>query len=159
MLFHPKQEATTSIMTDASDHAVGAVLQQYVNQQWCPITYFSKKLKQSETKYSTYDRELLVIYLAMKHFHRYIEGRTFTVFIDHKPLTNSRQIYSTTDPSFGLYLTIHNEHNSHKWLLKFSCWCAISYYSKCHFCTPSHRLYRDCECTKRWCWVTTVDWL
>ena len=89
LLFHPKQDATTSIMTDASDHAVGAVLQQYVNQQWCPIAYFSKKLKHSETKYSTYDRELLAIYLAIKHFRHFIEGRTFTVFTDHKPLTYS----------------------------------------------------------------------
>ena len=68
LLFHPKLDAITSIMTDASDYAVGAVLQQYVDQQWCPIAYFSKKLKQSETKYSTYDRELLAIYLAIKHF-------------------------------------------------------------------------------------------
>ena len=30
LLFHPKQEAPTSIMTDASSSAVGAVLQQYV---------------------------------------------------------------------------------------------------------------------------------
>ena len=45
LLFHPKQDATTSIMTDASDHAVGAVLQQYVNQQWCPIAYFFKEAK------------------------------------------------------------------------------------------------------------------
>ena len=32
---------------------------------------------------------MLVIYLAIKHFHPFIEGRTFTVFIDHKPLTYS----------------------------------------------------------------------
>ena len=82
-------------MTDASDYAVGAVLQQYVDQQWCPIAYFSKKLKRSETKYSTYDRELLAIYLAIKHFRHFLEGRTFTVFTDHKPLTYS--LSSTTD--------------------------------------------------------------
>ena len=95
LLFHLKQEALTSIMTDASDYAVGAVLQQYVDQQWCPIAYFSKKLKPSETKYSTYDRELLAVYLAIKHFRHFIEGRTFTVFTDHKPLTYS--LSSTSD--------------------------------------------------------------
>ena len=42
LLFYPKQEAPTGIMTDASDHAVGAVLQQYVDQQWCPIAYFQR---------------------------------------------------------------------------------------------------------------------
>ena len=50
LLFHPKQDTPTSIMTDDSDYTVGAVLQQYVDQQWCPIPYFSKKLKHSETK-------------------------------------------------------------------------------------------------------------
>ena len=82
-------------MTDASDHAVGAVLQLYVDQQWCPIAYFSKKLKPSETKYSTYGRELFAIYLAIKYFRHFIEGRTFKVFTDHKPLTYS--LSSTSD--------------------------------------------------------------
>ena len=61
LLFHPKQEAPTSIMTDASSCAVRAVLQQYIDTQWCLIAYFSKKLKPAETKYSTFDRELLAV--------------------------------------------------------------------------------------------------
>ena len=48
LLFHPKQEAPISIMTDTSSSAVGVVLQQYIDHQWCPITYFSKKLKPSD---------------------------------------------------------------------------------------------------------------
>lgn len=55
-------------MTDASDKAVGAVLQQYVDGQWKPVSFFSRKLKPTETRYSTLDRELLAIYLAVKHF-------------------------------------------------------------------------------------------
>ena len=42
LLFHPTPEAPTSLMTDASECAVGAVLQQYVDNQWCPIAYFSR---------------------------------------------------------------------------------------------------------------------
>ena len=57
LLFHPKQDAPTSIMTDASSFAVGAVLQQYIDHHWCPVAYFSKKLKPAEIKYSTFDRE------------------------------------------------------------------------------------------------------
>ena len=87
LLFHLKQDALTSIMTDASSSAVEAVLQQYIDTQWCPIAYFSKKLKPAETKYSTFDRELLAVYLAIKHFHHFIEGRQFSVFTDHKLLT------------------------------------------------------------------------
>ena len=79
----------TSIMTDASSFAVGAVLQQYIKHQWCPIAYFSKKLKPSAIKYSTFDRELLAVYLAIKHFCYFVEGREFQVFTDHKPLMYS----------------------------------------------------------------------
>ena len=87
LLAHPKPEAPTSIITDASDIAVGAVLQQYIGNSWCPIAYFSRKLKPSETRYSTFDRELLAVYLAIKHFRHFVEGRTFHILTDHKPLT------------------------------------------------------------------------
>ena len=71
----------------ASDQAVGAVLQQLVNNTWCPIAYFSKKLRPAETKYSTFDRKLLGVFLAIKHFSYFVEGREFYVLTDHKPLT------------------------------------------------------------------------
>ena len=59
-------------MTDASDVAV---LQQCIHAQWHPIAFFSKKLKRAETRYCTFDHELLAIYLAIKHFCHFIEGR------------------------------------------------------------------------------------
>ena len=74
-------------MTDASSTAVGAVLQQCIDEQWQPLAYFSKALKPSETRYSAFDRELLAIYLAIKHFRYFVEGRQFYVVTDHKPLT------------------------------------------------------------------------
>ena len=37
--------------------------------------------------YSTFDRELLGIYLAIKHFHYAVEGRQFHVLTEHKQLT------------------------------------------------------------------------
>ena len=87
LLAHPKPEAPTIIMTDASDIAVGAVLQQHINGDWHPIAYFSKKLKPAESRYSAFDRELLAVYLAIKHFRHFLEGRPFHVLTDHKPLT------------------------------------------------------------------------
>ena len=74
-------------MTDASDITVGAVLQQEVNNQWHPIAFFSKKLTPAETRYSTFDRELLAICLAVKHFQHFVEGWDFHILTDHKPLT------------------------------------------------------------------------
>ncbi len=93
LLAYPKPDAPTCLMTDASDTAVGAVLQQKGNDVWQPISFFSRKMTPAETRYSTFDRELLAIYLAIKHFRHFLEGRLFYVLTDHKPLTfalNSR---------------------------------------------------------------------
>ncbi len=38
-------------------------------------------------KYSAFDRELLACYLGIRHFRYMLEGRHFTIFTDHKPLT------------------------------------------------------------------------
>ena len=86
LLSHPYTDVPTNIMTDASDTAAGAVLQQHINNEWRPIAFFSKKLKPAEMRYSIFDRELLAIYLAIKHFQHFVEGRQFHVITDHKPL-------------------------------------------------------------------------
>lgn len=87
LLAHPSHKATLAIFTDASDSAAGAVLQQHVNNSWQPLGYFSKKFSDAQKKYSTYDRELLAIYMAMKHFRKTFEGRPLIIYTDHKPLT------------------------------------------------------------------------
>ena len=84
-------------MVDASNIAVGAVLQQLSNNLWEPIAFFSKKLSDVESKYSTFDRELLAIYLSIKHFRYFLEGRDFTIYTDHKPLTKT--IFTKTERS------------------------------------------------------------
>ena len=80
------------MVTDASDRAIGAVLQQHIKGAWCPIT-FSRELSPAETRYSAFDKELLAIYIAIYHFRHYLKGQPFNVLTDHKPLTlavNSR---------------------------------------------------------------------
>lgn len=87
MLAYPVLNAQLALMTDASDTCVGAVLQQSVDgRNWIPLGYYSKKLTDAQKKYSTYDRELLAIYLSVKHFRNQVEGRQFIVYSDHKPL-------------------------------------------------------------------------
>lgn len=87
ILVHPDPKAELAIYTDASNTAIGAVLQQRQNGDWKPLAFFSKKLSPSQQKYSPYDRELLAIYEAIKHFRFMVEARPFTVRTDHKPLT------------------------------------------------------------------------
>ena len=89
LLVHPKPDAAINIMTDASDIAIGAVLQQYLEGKWCPLSYFSRKLSPAEQCYSTFDRELLAVYCAIRHFQHFLEGREFYILTDHKPLTHS----------------------------------------------------------------------
>ncbi|BHF57589.1 hypothetical protein SprV_0100053100 [Sparganum proliferum] len=59
LLTHPAPEAPLSLMVDASTVAVGAVLQQHINDSTRPV----------------------------KHFRHFLERRDFTVFADHEPLT------------------------------------------------------------------------
>eukprot|EP00794_Sanderia_malayensis_P010299 gene10299-biopygen8463 len=87
MLVHPSPTDPYCLMVDASDLAIGGVLQQHIDGQWKPISFFSKRLQPAETKYSTFGRELLAVYLALRHFRHCLEGRPFYILTDHKPLT------------------------------------------------------------------------
>ena len=87
VLAHPQSELELSLAVDASNHHVGRVLQQKCEAGWQPLAFISRKLKAAETKYSTLNRELLACVAAIHHFRCLVEGRAFTVYTDHKPLT------------------------------------------------------------------------
>ena len=87
LLVHPDHSAPLNIACDASDFAVGVVLQQYIDNIWQPLSFFSKKLTPAETRYSALDCELLAVYATIRHFRHNLEGRNFFVNTDHKPLT------------------------------------------------------------------------
>ena len=94
-LAFPSSNLPTQIVVDASDIAIGAVLQQKYEEVWRPIAFFSRKLDATQKKYSTFDRELLSAYKAIRHFHYLIEGVKFTLVTDHKPLISA--FYSRSD--------------------------------------------------------------
>ncbi|CAM1310666.1 Uncharacterised protein r2_g2090 [Pycnogonum litorale] len=77
------------LITDASTVAVGAVVEQVVNGARQPLGFFSRKLRPPEVKYSTFDRELLAVYLAVRHFRHILEGTPFTIRTDHRPLVHA----------------------------------------------------------------------
>ena len=87
LLAHPSPELPLTLMVDASDYAIGASLQQIRDGIPEPLAFFSKSLTNTQRNYSTYDRELLAAYSAVKYFRYMLEGRQFTIFTDHKPLT------------------------------------------------------------------------
>ena len=99
LLTFPTPNAETAIFVDASVSDCGAVLQQRAEKSdaWKPLSFYSHSFFLTQSRYPTFDRELLAIYLAIKHFRYFIEGRTFTVFTDHVPLC--RAIFSRSQNS------------------------------------------------------------
>jgi hypothetical protein len=99
VLAHPSPTADTQLYTDASDFAVGAELRQLqANKEWKPIAFFSKRLSAAEKNYSTFDRELYAMYAAVKYFRHHLDGRVFSIFTDHKPLTHCLPMATDRSP-------------------------------------------------------------
>jgi cleavage and polyadenylation specificity factor subunit 1 len=91
LLAHRDPSAPLALVTDASTAAMGAVLQQRIDNVWQPLAFFSRKLNPAQQKYRAYDRELLAVYEAVKHFRHMLKARHFVIFTDHKPITYSFQ--------------------------------------------------------------------
>jgi len=93
-----------SIITDASDRAISAILVQTdAEDNEHPVAYLSRKLTPTEQNYSTIERELLAIIYGVSKYKHYVFGSPFTIITDHKPLQ---------------YLSRMSEHNSR--LLRYS---------------------------------------
>ncbi len=71
---------------DASAFAIGAVLSQCDDDGcWRPVAFFSGSLLPAEVNYDIYDRELLAIVKAFKHWRHHLLGahHTIEIFTDH----------------------------------------------------------------------------
>lgn len=77
LLAHPDPVAPFRLTTDALNIAVGAELSKYTPHGWRPLVYFSKGLTNTQKKYSAYDKELLGVFLSIKHFRHNLEGKSF----------------------------------------------------------------------------------
>eukprot|EP00731_Ephydatia_muelleri_P025879 Em0017g962a len=89
------QQYFGGVFVDASDLAVGAVLQQHINNSWETLAFFSKKLKCSETKYSAFDWELLALYLGVNHFRHFLEGIDYSAMAASQIVDQEVQSYRT----------------------------------------------------------------
>lgn len=88
----PTEDGEWIVRSDASIQALGAVL---IQRQWNKardakeervIAYYSRKLSGAESRYPTYDRELLAIRESILHWRYYLHGAPFTVYTDHAAL-------------------------------------------------------------------------
>jgi hypothetical protein len=70
-------------------------MQQKSKDHWQPLGFFSRKLTDTESRYSTFDLRLLAAQAAIKHFRHFCEGRLFQLWTDHKPLVTALSCVST----------------------------------------------------------------
>jgi ribonuclease HI len=70
------------IYTDASSKQLGAVITQGNK----PIAFFSRKLTETQQRYSVTEIELLAIVETLKEFKGMLWGQKLKVFTDHKNL-------------------------------------------------------------------------
>ena len=109
LLHHPNPKLPTSITVDASNTGIAGQLEQLHGNIWRPIAFFSRKLSNAEKNYSTFDRELLAAYSTIKHFKYFLDGRSFTLYTDHKPLTSAIQSKSDKSPRQTRHLSFISE--------------------------------------------------
>ena len=70
------------LRTDASGHAIGAVLEQ----DGKPLGFLSQKLSDTEMRYSTYEQELLAVIRALERWRHLLMTSETTVYTDHQAL-------------------------------------------------------------------------
>jgi len=82
LLAYPDFSKPFVIHTDASHYQLGGV----VSQDGKPIAFFSRKLKDAQTRYTTTERELLSIVETLKEYRNILLGHQVIVHTDHKNL-------------------------------------------------------------------------
>jgi hypothetical protein len=73
-------------MRDASDYAVGAVLDQSKDKKHYAISYVRKALIEPQLNYATTEKELLAVVFAIEKFRSYLVGAKVIIYIDHATL-------------------------------------------------------------------------
>lgn len=88
LLVQYSSQMPLGVVCDASPFRVGAVLFHIdpKTKEELPIKFVSSSLSDAERRYSQMEREALAIIFALKKFHKYVYGRKFLLYSDHKPL-------------------------------------------------------------------------
>ncbi|CAG2224863.1 Retrovirus-related Pol polyprotein from transposon 297 [Mytilus edulis] len=86
ILSYPIGDGEFILDTDASGHAIGAVLSQVQDGEEKVIAYASRMLSDTQQKYCTTYRELLAVITFVKYFRHYLLGQQFRIRTDHASL-------------------------------------------------------------------------
>ena len=98
--FDPNRECI--LQTDASGIGVGAILSQKDEQGIeHVISYYSKKLSETQSRYSAVELECFAVVLAIQHFRVYLEGKKFEIITDCSALSWLEKFKTTKRRLFG----------------------------------------------------------
>ena len=90
VLSYPSPNRKFLVYCDASNHSIGAILAQRNEEDTAEhvVQYASEKLSPTQLRWSTTDKEAYAIVRALSRFRQYLLGTKFTLFTDHKPVSN-----------------------------------------------------------------------
>lgn len=74
------------VVTDACNYGLGGVIAHVVNGEERPISFTSFSLNDAQKKYPILHLEALAVVSTVKKFHKFLYGKKFTIYTDHKPL-------------------------------------------------------------------------
>lgn len=81
-------EDHTAVITDASPHGLGAILVQFDEcDKHRVISFGSKSLTDTESRYCQTEKEALAIVWGVERFQYYLLGKTFDIYTDCKALS------------------------------------------------------------------------
>ncbi|GJV99642.1 reverse transcriptase domain-containing protein [Tanacetum coccineum] len=86
VIVSPNWNLSFELMCDASDFAVGAVLDQKDGKNFHPIYFASKTLNSAQQKYTVIEKELMAVVFAFAKFRSYLILSKTIVHTDHSAL-------------------------------------------------------------------------
>ena len=91
----PRDEGTSTLDTDASRNAIGAVLSQTQDGEERVVAYGSRLCSRAEANYCTTRQELHAVVFFVEQFKQYLLGRPFVIRTDHAAL---KWLHRTPEP-------------------------------------------------------------
>ena len=74
------------VVTDACSYGLGGVIAHQIKNEERPISFVSFSLTNAQKSYPILHLEALAVVSTIKKFHKFLFGKKFTVYTDHKPL-------------------------------------------------------------------------
>nr|GEX17181.1 reverse transcriptase domain-containing protein [Tanacetum cinerariifolium] len=92
------------LMCDASDYAIGAVLEKCQDKHFKPIYYASKTMTKAKSNYTTTKKEMLAVVYAFEKFRSYLIMNKSIVYTDHFAL---KYLFPKKDSKARLLQNLH----------------------------------------------------